>query len=526
MKQVTPSALTVRDLNPSSTWRVTMIAFAGLVIWILFFYRETGVSMVRIWARSDTFAHSFFVAPISLWLIWRQREVLLKMMPKQESSPWLYIGGIAFLWFLGALASINSLTQLSLVAMLVLTVPAILGWGVTRVIWFPLVFLFFSVPWGEFLMPFLMEWTALVTVFALRLTGIPVYREGLHFIISSGHWSVVEACSGIRYLIASMTVGSLFSYLSFTSTRRRIIFVIVSILVPIVANWMRAYLIVLLGHISGNKLAAGVDHLIYGWIFFGIVIFAMFIIGSRWSEPESIPVQMEPGTCLLAPRISVPKIWLTTLGLALLVSLPHLALVAYENRGDQSLVSLKPLQTLAANWVIQNDGLSVFKPEFKNPSVQVNNLYSNEDRLVGLYIAFYQQQTFKRKMISTGNVLVASQDVHWAQVNEGQHSISTGATVIPLKTAVLHNALAPLSSVPERLLVWRFYWIGGVVTSNDYLAKAYAVYRRLTGRDDDSAVIVIYTKDEQTDQAPTILASFLSHNYAVINSHLLSLINN
>jgi exosortase A len=514
------------DLKLASQWRLALTALLVLVFWVLFLYWETGVSMVKIWARSDTFAHSFFVVPISFWLIWRQREVLQKMTPKQDFSPWLYVGCITFLWFLGSLASVNSLTQLSLVAILVLTVPAMLGWGVTRVIWFPLVFLFFSVPIGEFLMPLLMEWTAMVTVWALRFTGIPVYREGLHFIISSGHWSVVEACSGIRYLIASMTVGTLFAYLSFTSMWRRIIFVFVSILVPIVANWMRAYLIVLLGHISGNKLAAGVDHLIYGWIFFGVVIFAMFIIGARWSEPALIPTPTEPHVSLATPHNSVSKTWITTFGLVLIVSLPHWALGAYEKPGYQSVMTMVPSQTLGANWAIQFERPSTFKPDFKNPSAEVNSLYFHEDRLVGLYVAYYQHQTPARKLISFSNVLVASQDVHWTQVNTGKHFITAGPTEISLKTAVLQKTLQPGSTGPEHLLVWQLYWIGGVVTTNDYLAKAYAVYRRLTGRDDDSAVIVIYTKDVQTDQAPRILASFLSDNYGAINSHLASLINN
>jgi EpsI family protein len=252
----------------------------------------------------------------------------------------------------------------------------------------------------------------------------------------------------------------------------------------------------------------------------------MFIIGSRWSEPASIPVQIEPRTHLLAPHISVFKIWITTFGLALMVSLPHLVMPAFDNPGDQSVVLLKPPQTLGANWTIQTDRPSSFKPDFKNSSAEVNSLYSNEDRLVGLYVAYYQHQTYTRKMISFGNVLVASQDANWAQVNVDKHAIAMGTTVMPLKITVLKKALVPVSSVPERLLVWQFYWIGGVVTTNDYLAKAYAIYRRLTGRGDDSAVIVIYTKDVQTDQAPMILASFLGDNYAAINSHLLSLINN
>ena len=64
-------------------------------------------------------------------------------------------------------------------------------------------------------------------------------------------------------------------------------FVGVSIVVPIVANWLRAYMIVMLGHLTNNRLAVGVDHIIYGWVFFGIVMVLMFWIGSRWREDSA-----------------------------------------------------------------------------------------------------------------------------------------------------------------------------------------------------------------------------------------------
>ena len=88
----------------------------------------------------------------------------------------------------------------------------------------------------------------------------------------------------MRYLIASFTVGALFAYLNYRSLKRRLIFIAVAIAVPIVANWLRAFLIVMLGHPSGNKLAAGADHLLYGWVFSGLVIMLMCLIGARWSE--------------------------------------------------------------------------------------------------------------------------------------------------------------------------------------------------------------------------------------------------
>jgi exosortase A len=508
------------------SWRSALITLGVLQLWLLIVYRETALSMVQIWARSDTFAHAFFVLPISLWLIWRQRETLLSVRPEAERAPLVYVGFIAGLWFLGTLASVNALTQLSLVALLVLTVPTLLGWTVTRLILFPLGFLFFSVPLGEFLIPQLMDWTAKVTVLALRLSGIPVYREGLQFFISSGHWSVVEACSGIRYLIASVTVGTLFSYLNFTSTKRRILFVLVSILVPVVANWMRAYLIVLLGHLSGNKLAAGVDHLIYGWIFFGVVIFSMFIIGARWSESEVLPpLSAKPSSALKLP-VGNPKMLSTAFILALIFLLPHGVMSAYEGTSKQPVAALLAPQALGPGWKIQRSVTPSFKPDFKNTSTEMNHLYAQNDQSVGLYLAFYQHQTQTRKLISFSNVLVASQDAQWRQYTQGQQALVVGATQLHVTTAGLNKTLAPGTAQSERLLVWQFYWVGGAVTSNNYLAKAYAVYRRLTGRDDDSAVIVIYIQDDQTGHAAQTMGNFLEDNYAAVNSLLASLVNN
>jgi exosortase A len=526
MSMASMTVMPRKSVQAVRPWPQVLLLLSGLLLWTVFMYQDTGLAMVNIWARSDTFAHAFFVLPISLWLIWRRRDRLLSCTPKADLSVLPYMGGIGFLWFLGTLAFVNALTQLSLVALLVLTVPALLGWHVTRIILFPLGFLFFSVPLGEFLMPQLMEWTANVTVFALRLTGVPVYREGLQFIISSGQWSVVEACSGIRYLLASMTVGALFSYLSFTSTKRRILFFSISIFVPVVANWMRAYFIVMLGHLSGNKLAAGIDHLIYGWIFFGVVIFFMFIIGARWSESESLKNNLLPLSSAPKADFSILKTVLVAITSATLIALPHWAFSAYDYSENKPTVTIHSPNTLSANWELDRARFPVFKPDFKNPTSEVNRLYSHHDLSVGLYLGFYKHQTDDRKLVSSSNVLVPSQDIHWTQVSAGTRSLGLGHRDISVKTAVLKPSLEQVGSNSERLLVWQLYWIGGLVTSNDFLAKAYAVLRRLSGREDDSAVIIIYTKDNKTEKTTQTLQSFLGDNYAAINSLLAMYGNN
>ncbi|HZX31541.1 MAG TPA: exosortase A, partial [Rhodocyclaceae bacterium] len=233
---------------------------------------------------SETFAHGFLVVPIVLWLVWRQRDELAGLSPCPDHRALWAVLPIGLLWLAGSLVGSNAASQFALVALAATAVWALLGRQVARRLAFPLGFLFFAVPCGEFLLPVLMEWTARFTVLGLRLTGVPVYREGLDFVIPSGNWSVVEACSGIRYLIASVMVGTLFAYLNFRSIKRRLAFVAISAAVPLVANWVRAYLIVMIGHLSGNRLAHGVDHLIYGWVFFGVVVGLLLLAGSRFRE--------------------------------------------------------------------------------------------------------------------------------------------------------------------------------------------------------------------------------------------------
>ena len=502
-------------------WRQALPALLLLLAWILFLYRDTVVAMVTIWSRSETFTHGFMVPPIVLWLVWRQRKPLAAQMPQPSAWGLLPVAGGTLLWLLGDLVAVNAVTQLALTVLLVLAVLTVLGLGVTRTIMFPLGFLFFAVPVGEFLMPQLMDWTANFTVLALRLSGIPVYREGLQFVIPSGHWSVVEACSGVRYLIASLMVGTLFAYLNYQSSKRRLIFVAVSVVVPILANWMRAYLIVMLGHLSGNKLAAGVDHLIYGWLFFGVVVMLMFIIGARWSEPEKVSGMSATGSPAPQQTVTAARLWAITLCLAALVTLPHITLWAIERSEGTGPVSFTAPEALAESWQAVRPGVADFKPAFQNPTAEINASYASQGRTVGLYLGYYRHQDYSRKLVSSINVLVVSNNPQWAQVASASRFVTLGGKPVAMRTAELRGTPLAGQGDPNRLVVRQIYWINGTLTANDYLAKVYSAFYRLMGRGDESAVIIVYTSKDNVGGAEAVLDSFLSNNYVDINQLLL-----
>src|SRR5687768_1518128 len=254
---------------------------------ILLGYHETTWSMISTWGRSDTFAHGFLIFPFSAYLIWGQRKRLTALSSQPNPMALLALAGLGFSWLLATLASVQVFAQFLMIAMIPVSVWAILGNRIVTALAFPLAYLLLAVPFGDALIPPLIDFTADFTVTALQLTGIPVYREGSFFTIPSGNWSVVEACSGLRYLIASFTLGALYAYLTYRSIKRRLVFIALSLIVPIVANGIRAYLIVMTGHLSDMQLAVGIDHLVYGWVFFGFVMLVLFWIGSFWREDEN-----------------------------------------------------------------------------------------------------------------------------------------------------------------------------------------------------------------------------------------------
>ena len=509
-----------RPFAIAAPWRVALPATALLLAAVLWLYRDTAVAMVSIWSRSDTFAHAFLVPPIAAWLVWRERAELARLSPAPTAWMLVPLALAGSLWLLGELGGVNAAAQLALVALLVGVVLAVIGLKASRPIWFALGFLFFAVPFGEFLLPQLMAWTADFTIMALRLSGVPVYRDGLQFVIPSGNWSVVEACSGVRYLIASVMVGTLYAYLNYRSTRRKLVFIGFSFVVPIVANWVRAYLIVMLGHLSNNKLAAGVDHLVYGWVFFGVVMFAMFVIGARWAETAEAG-GLNIGVAAAAPAgLSARWLWPVFAGAVIVLALPPWVASAVDQPASDTAAVRLNLPAPAPGWQPAAAGLAL-TPAFEHASTTYERTYARGGRSVTLYIAYYHHQDARHKLVSSENVLVRSQDPVWTQIASGLRHVAFDGRTLTLRTTRVRSAInTSTSSSDGSRVAWQVYWVNGKYTPSDARAKAYTAFDKLLRRGDDGAAVVLMADDDAKGGADAALEAFLADHLGAIDSAL------
>jgi len=449
-------------------------------------------------------------------MVWRKREALAALEPRPCLPALGAMLAVALAWLAADLVAVNAATQFAFVALLILAVPAVLGIAVTRAILFPLLFLFFAVPFGEFLLPTMMEWTADFTVSALQLTGIPVYREGQHFVIPSGQWSVIDECSGVRYVMASFMVGSLFAYLNYSSYKRRAVFMAVALVLPVVANWLRAYLIVMMAHLSGNRLAVGVDHILYGWVFFGIIIFLMFLVGSRWSQPEA-PAATAAG------RSSAPvrSPWWAALAATVVAAVPPLAVAAIERTEGAAAAPVVDLPAkLADGWVDDGVTLPHFVPLFANPSAVASRVYTGKAGVVGVHVAYVRGQSEGRKLATAQHLLVAMRDPDWSLPQGGSRELDIGGRALRVRTAHILGRERAAGEPRPQLVVWRMYWVDGRWITGDVEAKLAGGLARLRGRGDEGALVVLYADAGNVRASDEALASFARENLGVLDRAL------
>lgn len=498
-------------------WRGALVILGSGLLLLLLIYRSTLLSMVDVWERSDTFAHGYLILPITLYLIWRRRSFLARMTPRPDMRGLLLVLALGLLWLLARLAGVLVVEQVSLVGMLAALVCAVLGFAVAWEIAFPLGFLLFGVPFGEFLIPPMMNFTADFTVAMLQLTGIPVYREGTFFSIPSGDWSVVEGCSGLRYLIASITLGVLYAYLSYRSIVRRLGFISLACTFPVIANGFRAYMIVMIAHLSDMKLAMGVDHYIYGWVFFGLVMLLLFWIGSLWSEPDEV-VGDQPSFVEVesAPPAFESRRMASVAVAALTLSAFWPLRADYLEDLTQSRTVEVPLLAPEAKqpWRL-SEPLTRWEPRYIGPDAKVSASYTDGQHSVAVYLLYYRRQNQGHELINSQNVLIPQKHPEWRMPEEKLMAIR----LVGEEQTILQGRL---QSSGQNLLVWRWNRLGGGHnTVNDYLAKALEARDKFMGSIEDAAAIVIatdYVADTQV--AAQTLQNFVNEMWPAIEGSL------
>jgi exosortase A len=477
MTAVLPIGKAAPMAKADNAWRSHLIILAGTGAILVLLFAGDAADMIAIWLESSTYNHIVLIPPIIAWLVWQRLPELRRLSPSAWPAGLIVVAGGAFAWLLGEAGGVALARHLGLIVMLQGLVIACLGKAVARGLAFPIFYALFLVPAGEEIVPIMQGVTAQMCMALLALVGIPAHLEGVFISIPGGYFEVAEACSGVKFLVAMLAYGALVANVCFRSWTRRALFMAAAVAIPVVANGIRAWGTIYVAWHTGSDFAVGFDHVLYGWIFFAIVIALLMGAGWRffdrgvddpWFDPAKLQAEDgEPGSKRALAAVAAaalvlaiaPPVWLG-------------ALSASAGRASAADVVLPDV----TGWQrVPTRGGRAWRPHFAGAeSLEVGRYRDDRGRAVDLAIAYFPRQ------------------------REGQEIVGFGQGAAGPGWAWSGNAVAPPGGRADRITsfgtireVATFYRVGRIVTGSAIDVKWETMRARLLGGPQRAVAVLV-----------------------------------
>lgn len=489
------SVSTVETRTSAAPWRIVGAALllAALALGGLFWREMAGA--VRVWIASPTYNHGFLVLPVALYLLW-DRRATLDVPPRPDWRVLALVPLLSLAWLGAAVLGVLELQQLVVMTIIQAILLAALGWPLYKRMLGPLLYLYLLVPSGEVLVPTLQDFTARFAVWLLQLAHVPVFSDGIMISIPEGDFIVAEACAGLRFLIASIAFGAFFALLIYRSWWKRAAFMAASLIVPIFANGVRAFGIIYLAHLTNNVTAVEADHIIYGWVFFTLILMLLIVIGMRFADRRQPMARAASGPGAFAVRAPVlaiaAAVALTAIGPA------YLSFLDNERPLDLSRIAPPPV---SAPWTPRANDKDSWSPAIVAPDRAFRDSFEAAGRDVERYVALYAPHGRHNTLVRSEN-RIAAEDA-WPRSTLGSTRIVPNGRPVTVSTAEIHNGA-------QARVVWSFYIVDGTITASPAEAKLIQARAIVEGRDSVSAFVAVATPlDGGVATARQVLTRFL-----------------
>jgi EpsI family protein len=322
--------------------------------------------------------------------------------------------------------------------------------------------------------------------------GIPVYSDGILIEVPAGNFVIAEACAGLRFLIASVAFGVFFAGVIYRSRARQLGFVALSVIVPIIANCIRAWGIIALAQWTNAAQAIEADHIIYGWGFFTAVTLLLIVIGMRFADEARDEAARLPAIRDTIPAPPSRSIALAVIaGLVLAAGGPAYSQLRDWRNAASSLADAAPSPP-AAPWSKADARALGWTPMIHDADRQFFAAFKGDGNTVLRYVALYKTAGFHNNIVRGDNKLA---DGHvWNAAIFGRTQAEIGGRAATVGTAEVQGE-------GRRLLIWDFYIVNGTVMASPMQAKL-AQLRGLLGGGDTVAAFVALAAEKTPDRPP------------------------
>jgi EpsI family protein len=314
-----------------------------------------------------------------------------------------------------------------------------------------------------------------MSMLLLALTGVPAHIEGVFITTPTGYFEVAEACAGVKFLVAMVALGALVANVCFRSWKRRAAFMLAAIIVPILANGLRAFGTIYIAHHTSVEFASGVDHVVYGWFFFAFVIglvlavFWRFFdrrVGEPWFDPERLRSSaggqaLRPIAAAAVALAALPMLWSTAVTAA----------GTAEPPSDIAFPELRGWQRIGAGTA------RPWRPSFAGADVVRMARYRDPaGREVDLAIAVFARQAEGRELVGHGQG-AAGPESGWAWTADVQAPANGRAELL-----ASHRLTREVVS---------FYRVGDTLTGSAMNVKLETMKTRLLGGPQRAVAVLV-----------------------------------
>ncbi len=421
---------------------------------------------------SGVLSHGYLVAAISVWLLARSLNnfAATTIRPAWWGLP--VVLGLSLTWLLGFVANVAAVQTVVLPILLLAATVTAFGVQSSRTIAFPILYFSFALPAWEHLQFVFQELTVRVVHLLILISDIPAYVDGNFVFLGVGTFEIAGGCSGLSFILAGLSLAVLYGHLYYSSWKQKIILIAVTVLVSMIGNWIRVFVIIVIGYVSEMQSPIIGDHLTYGWILFSVLMIPLAFF-ARWLENGSSarqptpPIATKSGASPEPTRFSL--IALTATMIALAVG-PVWALAVVPSGADRESVSLQ-FPDAPQGWHGPSPSAWGWQPIFNGATAEQVVEYRSETEMVLAYENIYLTQDQGKELIYFANDI------------KGDWSLDRDVQMPALVTAGSAGDFRQLNvrNLNGSWLIWYRYSINGRPVTNELEGKLIQAMATLRG---------------------------------------------
>lgn len=478
----------------------------------IFMYYPTVSSLAHIWVFSEysTYKHGLLLLGVGIYFFY-QRWIKLRseIAIRFDVAGFLLLIIASIVWFFAHVAEVQVVQQVIFIFIIYLILWTVLGYRISRQFAFPVLLLICAIPiWALINEGSLQIITVKIVAFMLKLIGVTSYIENVRIFIPEGAFSVNPECAGMQQLMAGISLAAIYAYLNNFRSVYLLIYMVLAAVLALMLNILRIFIVVFSGHLTNmQSYFVRVEHISLGWALFGTGMFIFMMLSNRFllsrygsfvSRADDEKVFIKPGR-VISNKKCIFQLFLVVLGLSVG---PLLAQI--QSSRIQGNMGELTVPGFFNQWRLSNDKNYNYRPFYTIPGniVYEGNYTHRGKETVYCYIGYYHNQKQGKELISDLNRI--DDNKTWIKLDSKKRHIEVSDLNLTVNETIVKTPQG------REKLIWSWYYLAGMQTSNKKIEKLLEAWSDLSGQSGASLFLV---------------ATDVNENYAVSRKKLHDFLN-